>query len=43
MTLPGAEHEGQREVRLAWPADIVVRDGLGDYEIRISQRTMRPP
>ncbi len=36
-TLPGAEHEGQREVRLAWPADIVVRDGLGDYEIRISQ------
>ena len=37
MTLPGAEHEGQREVRLAWPADIVVRDGLGDYEIRISQ------
>ena len=27
--LPGTQHSGQREVRLSWPADIVVRDGLG--------------
>src|SRR3954454_13609175 len=39
-TLPAVEHEGQRELRLTWPADVVVADGLGEYEIRISRAAM---
>ena len=35
--LPSAAHVGRRSARLTWPPDIVVADGLGRYEIRISQ------
>jgi len=36
-TLPGNGTSGRVQKRLACPADIVVEDGLGDYQVRISR------
>lgn len=40
LALPAADHEGRREVRLAWPADVLVGDGLSDYQIRIAEHAL---
>ena len=37
VALPAVEHEGRRHARLAWPADVVVTDGLSSYEIRLAE------
>lgn len=35
--LPGNHTNGCVQKRLAWPADIVVEDGFGEYQVRISR------
>lgn len=39
--LPTAAHSGRRQASLSWPADAVAQDGLGRYEVRISQPALR--
>lgn len=35
--VPTAEHVGRRQAELVWSADLVLEDGLGRYQIRVSQ------
>lgn len=35
--LSTAAHAGRRDATLSWPADAVLQDGLGRYEVRVSQ------
>ena len=39
--LPTAEHAGRRNARLEWDPDVVLGDGLGHFEVRISAPAMR--
>lgn len=41
IALPSAAHSGRRQARLEWPADAVLEDGMGRYEVRISQSALR--
>src|SRR5207244_3754715 len=40
VALPSAEHKGSRTARLGFPRDVVVADGLDNYEVRISEAAL---
>lgn len=41
LALPSANHRGRRQAKLEWEPDMVVEDGLGRYQVRISPAALR--
>jgi integrative and conjugative element protein (TIGR02256 family) len=40
VVLPAVQHDGRRSPRWSWPAATTLRDGVGDYELRLSAEAL---